>query len=53
MNRKELAHWRMRTHRLWAPSFTKPAEVVPWFGAMQAQEFVPAKMGYRTALQTC
>ena len=43
MNRKELAHWRMRTHRLWTPSFARPAEVVRWFGAMQAQEFVPAK----------
>ena len=43
MNRKELAHWRMRTHRLWTPPFARPAEVVRWFGAMQAQEFVPAK----------
>ena len=43
MNRKELAHWRMRTHRLWTAPLARPAEVVRWFGAMQAQEFVPAK----------
>jgi len=43
MNRKELAHWRMCTHRLWAAPLARPAEVVRWFGAMQAQEFVPAK----------
>jgi hypothetical protein len=43
MNRKELAHWRMRTQRLWTAPLARPAEVVRWFGAMQAQEFVPAK----------
>ena len=33
----------MHTHRLWSAPFASPAEVVRWFGAMQAQEFIPAK----------
>jgi len=43
MNRKELAHWRMHAHRLWTAPLARPAEVVRRFGAMQAQEFVPAQ----------
>jgi hypothetical protein len=33
----------MCTHRLWAAPLATPAEVVRRFGAMQAQEFVPAQ----------
>lgn len=45
-----IAAWRMHRHHLWGAPLVKPAEVVKWFGAMQAQEFVPAKwaIGQRT-----
>lgn len=43
MNRKTLAQWRMYTHRLWAAPLARPGEVVRRFGAMQAQEYVPAQ----------
>ena len=33
----------MHNHHLWGQPLAKPAEVVRWFGAMQAQEFAPAK----------
>lgn len=32
-------HIRLLNQQLYAPQFTDPAEVVSWFGAMQAQEY--------------
>src|SRR5688572_18762368 len=43
MSGQALARWRLHTHHLWSAPMAEPAEVVRWFGAMQAQEFVPAK----------
>ncbi|NOT26465.1 MAG: winged helix DNA-binding domain-containing protein [Acidobacteria bacterium] len=43
MSPQELAAWRMHTQRLWSAPFSKPADVVRWFGAMQAQEYAYAK----------
>jgi hypothetical protein len=34
-----LLHLRLRSHGLTAPHFSTPAEVVGWFGAVQAQEY--------------
>jgi hypothetical protein len=34
---------RMHTHHLWGPPLATAEDVVGFFGAMQAQEFVPAK----------
>lgn len=34
---------RLRNHKLSTPCFERPAEVVQWFGAVQAQEFHAAK----------
>jgi Winged helix DNA-binding domain len=38
-----LADWRMHNLRLWGPPLTSPVEVVRWLGAVQAQDFGPAK----------
>lgn len=43
MSETDLAAWRMHTHHLWGTPFARPDEVVRRFGAMQAQEFAPAK----------
>lgn len=43
MDKSAIATWRMHHHHLWGSPLAKPAEVVKWFGAMQAQEFAPAK----------
>jgi hypothetical protein len=50
MKPSELATLRMNNQRLWGAPLSRPADVVRWFGAMQAQEFVPAKwaLGQRT-----
>ena len=34
---------RLRSHKLGSPTFQQPAEVVRWFGAVQAQDFHGAK----------
>lgn len=34
---------RLRNHKLSSPDFEKPADVVRWYGAVQAQEFHAAK----------
>lgn len=43
MNSKELALWRMANLRLSGKRFETPVEVVQWLGAVQAQDFGPAK----------
>jgi hypothetical protein len=47
----EIAAWRLHTLGVTAPRFGSAAEVVGWLGAVQAQEFAPAKwaIGARTA----
>lgn len=42
----------MHGHHLWGRPFGTPEEAIGWFGAMQAQEFVPAKwaLGQRTSV---
>jgi hypothetical protein len=39
----ELAHWRMRSLRLSGAPFGAPDEVVGWLGAVQSQDYGPAK----------
>jgi hypothetical protein len=43
MSPPDLAAWRMHTQRLWSSPHSNPADVVRWFGAMQAQEYAHAK----------
>lgn len=43
MNRADLVSQRLQNQRLSAPDFRKAAEVVRWFGAVQAQDFEAAK----------
>lgn len=43
MNGKDIAHLRMRNLRLWGTPFDTPEEVVRWLGAVQSQEYGPAK----------
>ena len=48
---ESLARWRMHTLRLEGPRFGAPEEVVGWLGAVQSQDYGPAKwsVGQRTA----
>jgi len=43
MNNADLISQRLHNQRLSSPEFTKPADVVRWFGAVQAQDFAAAK----------
>jgi hypothetical protein len=43
MTPRELALWRTRNLRLGGPPLSTPSEVVAWCGAVQSQEFSPAK----------
>jgi hypothetical protein len=45
-----IAWRRMHAQRLVGPRFSNPAEAVGWFGAVQSQEYAPAKwaLGQRT-----
>lgn len=38
-----IANWRMHSLRLWGGWFGTPEEVVRWLGAVQAQDYGPAK----------
>ena len=38
-----LVDQRLRSHKLASPTFQQPADVVRWFGAVQAQDFYGAK----------
>ena len=43
MNSSDVLAHRLRNQKLASPDFDKPADVVRWFGAMQAQDFNAAK----------
>ncbi|OLE22113.1 MAG: hypothetical protein AUG44_25655 [Actinobacteria bacterium 13_1_20CM_3_71_11] len=43
MDVRELARWRLRTLRLAGPGFGAPEEAVRWLGAVQSQDYGPAK----------
>jgi hypothetical protein len=43
MRPSDIPHTRLRHQRLTSPQFKKPADVVRWLGAVQAQEYSPAK----------
>ena len=43
MNTSELVRQRLHNQKLLSSNFQQPAEVVRWFGAMQAQDFNAAK----------
>ena len=43
MNNAELISQRLHNQRLSSPEFTRPADVVRWLGAVQAQDFAAAK----------
>jgi hypothetical protein len=50
MRSSEIANQRLHNQRLSSPDFKKPAEVVQWMGAVQAQDYYGAKwaLGQRT-----
>jgi hypothetical protein len=43
MNTSDVLAHRLRNQKLSSPDFAEPAEVVRWFGAVQAQDFNGAK----------
>ncbi len=43
MTTSEIAHQRLHNQHLSSPDFEKPAEVVKWMGAVQAQDYYGAK----------
>jgi Winged helix DNA-binding domain len=43
MRPSDVPHTRLHHQRLTSPQFKKPADVVRWLGAVQAQEYSPAK----------
>lgn len=43
MEAHKIAHWRMHHQQLLRTTFTTPAEVVNWLGAVQAQDYPGAK----------
>ena len=43
MRPSDVPHARLHHQRLTSPQFSKPVDVVRWLGAVQAQEFAPAK----------
>ena len=43
---------RLRNHKLSSPGFERPADVVRWFGAVQAQEFHAAKWALALRMHT-
>ena len=43
MNNNDIAGIRLREQQITATKFTKPEEIVSWFGAMQAQDYPMAK----------
>jgi hypothetical protein len=50
----DLAHQRLKSQRIDPPAFEGPADVVRWFGAVQAQDYLGAlwAVGLRTANAT-
>lgn len=51
MNDNEIAEQRLRNQYLTRAKFREPGDVVAWFGAVQAQEFEPAKWGLRLRMR--
>jgi hypothetical protein len=51
MTHPDIAHLRLRNQRIGAAHFQKPAEVVAWLGAVQAQDYMAAKWGLGLRLQ--
>jgi len=43
MRRSDVPHTRLHHQRLTSPRFKAPVDVVRWLGAVQAQEYAPAK----------
>ena len=43
MNKEDLAHWRLHNLRLSGAPLEAPEDVVGWLGAVQSQDFGPAK----------
>jgi len=43
MDSEDLAHWRLRNQRLSGAPFEAPEQVVGWLGAVQSQDYGPAK----------
>ena len=43
MNKSDIARARLFNQQIAATKFTKPEEIVRWFGAMQAQDYPMAK----------
>ena len=43
MTSLDVAHQRLHNQHLFSPAFTKPADVVKWLGAVQAQDYYGAK----------
>ncbi len=54
MNKLDIANLRFRNQGIVDASFTNPADVVSWFGAVQAQDFAAAKwaLGLRMSRAT-
>jgi hypothetical protein len=46
MTQSEIANHRLAAQQLGTTKFKKPAELLRWFGAMQAQEYGPAKWSF-------
>ena len=51
MTPSDITGRRLRNHRLTRLGFLHPGEVVAWFGAVQAQEFEPAKWALRLRMR--
>ena len=49
MTDKEVIHTRLQNQQIATTALKKPAQVVEWMGAMQAQEWTMVKMDYRPA----
>lgn len=50
---RDLLRRRMRNERLIGTPFTKPEDVVRWFGAVQSQEYPDAKWGIGQRVRGC
>lgn len=53
MTSKGLLHLRLINQQIAGTSFTKPAEIVSWLGAMQSQEYAMAKWAIGLRLPGC
>jgi len=51
MTSSEIAHQRLHNQGLSSPGFKKPAAVVKWMGAVQAQDYYAAKWALGQRIQ--